>query len=96
MSNLDILYMGNMSYVPIPSRLSHEIAKPVQSADTFFELSYDSYLENFLDSRYFIHANQKKTPQMGIYILLFQSIKKKLAVLGFNVLFFFTKINNPV
>ncbi len=40
-------------------RLSHEIAKPVQSADTFFELSY---LKNFLYSRYFVHANRKKTP----------------------------------
>jgi hypothetical protein len=36
------------------SRLSHEIAKHVKSADQVFELSY---LENFVDSRHFMHAN---------------------------------------
>jgi hypothetical protein len=54
-----------------------------------------------LNSRYFIHANRKKTPQMGINIQLyfyFSQSKKKLAVLGVNVFYlvFFTKIKNHV
>jgi hypothetical protein len=60
-------------------RLSHEIAKPVQSADTFFELSY---LENFLDSRYFIHANRKKTPQNGYLHTSISVNPKKTSCLG--------------
>ncbi len=60
-------------------RLFHEIAKPVQSADTFFELSY---LENFVDSRYFIHANRKKTPKNG-YLHTSNSVNpKKKTCLG--------------
>ncbi len=55
----------------------HKIADPVQSADKVFELSF---LENFVDSRDFMH-------EMGIYIPSVQSILKT------GCLFvFFTKI----
>ncbi len=67
-----MLVMGQFYPRPVPRsvsceagphfRLWHELAKPVRSADTFFDLIY---LENFLDSRYFIHSNRKKTPQNG-------------------------------
>ncbi len=56
--------------------LSHEITKPVQSADKFFALSYLD-TSNSVHSRDFIHANRKITSQMGIYTLAVQSITTK-------------------
>jgi hypothetical protein len=61
------------------NRLFHEIAKPVLSADMFFELSYH---ENFLESRYFIHANRKKAPQNGYVHTSISVNSKKTSCLG--------------
>jgi hypothetical protein len=58
---------------------------PVQSADTFFELSH---FKNFVDSRNVMHANRKKTPQIcskwvSTYFQFSQS-RLNLVVLGLN------------
>ncbi len=60
-------------------RLWHKLAKPVLSADTFF---YLIYLENFLDSRFLIHSNRKKTPQNGYLHTSISVNKKKTSCLG--------------
>jgi hypothetical protein len=78
-------------------RLSHKMANPVQSTETFFELSY---LENFVDLRDFICSNQNFERQylkLGIYILSIQSINKKTGCLGVLVFFvIFTKTKKQV
>ena len=65
--------------------LWHELAKAVRSADKFF---MQSYFENFVDSRVFIHANRKIIPQNG-YLHTFSSVNHLKNWLSWGLMFFF-------